>query len=505
MAWTIPAGLCTRALRRAAALLLVAGLATLAFASIATAATGASAITWRSGVFAGYGPSGDAAFGTWRGAPVRSATDFLPSDNWTQMDDPAWAIGQWGPVTAVWPDFSVALWPASGGNLADAAAGAYDAHFAALARSLVAGGLGGTGIRLGWEFNGSWYRWSVRSVSDAALFAQAWRGIVTAMRSVPGAHFQFDWALSAGASAVDPALAYPGDAYVDDIGMDVYDWNPSGSTESPTQRWTGLVNESYGLAWQANFASVHHKPIAFPEWGVVSYTLQPSAAGGDDSTFVQNMVAWFRTHNVSFENYFDADASSLGMSYGLTTGTGLFPKSAATYQQLYSATPTPTPTPTPSPSPSPKPSPSPSPSPKPPVKPKSTASTKKVSTPRTTVAKRVGLARQEISYQARLRRIDRSFAHIALGPAQASVVLRRVLRAYAGLKPPAPLRRLHAQLVAAVARERRGLAEEAVSERNHVRLRRAEAEVGRARRTVTLTLRRINAVIGACRANAARC
>jgi hypothetical protein len=495
MAWTIPGGLCARALRCAAALTVLVGLATLASAGVASAASGASAITWRSGVFAGYGPSGDAAFGTWRGAPVTSATDFLPSDNWTQMEDPAWAIGQWGPVTSVWPDLSVAPWPASGGNLADAAAGAYDAHFAALARSLVAGGLGGAGIRLGWEFNGSWYRWSVRSASDAALFAQAWRGIVTAMRSVPGAHFQFDWALSAGASTADPALAYPGDAYVDDIGMDVYDWNPSGSTESPTQRWNGIVNESYGLAWQANFASAHHKPIAFPEWGVVNYAVQPSAAGGDDPTFVQNMVSWFRTHDVSFENYFDADATSLGMSYGLTTGNGLFPKSAVTYQQLYSATLTPTPTSTPTPTPTPR----------SPVKPKSTTSTKKVSKPLGTVAKRLGLARLETSYQARLRWIDRRFAHVALGPAQASLVLRRVLRAYAGLKAPAPLRPLHAELVAAVTREQEGLAEAAASARNHVRLRRAEAEVRRARRTVTLTHRRINAVIGACRANAARC
>ena len=75
-----------------------------------------------------------------------------------------------------------------------------------------------------------------------------------------------------------------------------------------------------------------------------------------------------------------------------------------------------------------------------------------------------------------------------------------MLRAYARLQPPAPLRPLHAELVAAVAREQTGLVQEAVSERSHVRLRQAAAEVRRARRTVTLTLRRIDAVIGACRA-----
>ena len=238
----------------------------------------------------------------------------------------------------------------------------------------------------------------------------------------------------------------------------------AGPTESPTQRWTGLVNESYGLAWQANFASAHHKPIAFPEWGVVSYTLQPSAAGGDDPTFVQNMVSWFRTHNVSFENYFDADATSLGMSYGLTTGTGLFPKSAATYQQLYSATPTrPTPTPTPTPARAPTPDPSPSAGP---VKPKSTASTKKVSTPRSDggQARGSGAAGDQLSGAA---------------PPDRSELRAYCARPGAGKRRPPPraarLRRAKAaRTVASAARtsssrrsrgSRRGLAEAAVSAR----------------------------------------
>ena len=79
------------------------------------------------------------------------------------MGDFAVAIGA-GRVAGLGRRFG----PESGGSLAGAASGAYDEHFAALARNLVAGGLGGAGIRLGWEFNGSWYRWSVRSAGDAA-------------------------------------------------------------------------------------------------------------------------------------------------------------------------------------------------------------------------------------------------------------------------------------------------------------------------------------------------
>jgi beta-mannanase len=227
----------------------------------------------------------------------------------------------------------VALWPATGGSLADAASGAYDQHFAVLAQNLIAAGLGSATIRLGWEFNGSWYRWSVTTPASAADFAQAWRGIVGAMRGVPGANFSFDWAPTLSAGGPDPALAYPGDAYVSDIGLDVYDWNESPGA-GPVARWSALVDNGYGLAWQANFAAAHGKPIAFPEWGLSDNQYSPTVSGGDDAMFVQNMYAWFAGHHVAFENYFDSD-TSYGLSYGLNTGNGLFPAASALYQRLY--------------------------------------------------------------------------------------------------------------------------------------------------------------------------
>ena len=41
-------------------------------------------------------------------------------------------------------------------------------------------------LRLGWEFNGTWYPWAVTDPTDAADFAAYFRNIVTAMRLVPG-------------------------------------------------------------------------------------------------------------------------------------------------------------------------------------------------------------------------------------------------------------------------------------------------------------------------------
>jgi hypothetical protein len=204
-----------------------------------------------------------------------------------------------------------------------------------MARNLVAGGLASAGLRLGWEFNATWYRWSVGTPAAAVSYAEAWRQIVTAMRSVPGANFSFDWALNRQSGGVDPTLSYPGDAYVSEIGMDVYDWNESGLSETPSNRWNDLVNKGYGLAWQAKFASARRKPIAFPEWGLVSFVPNPALAGGDDPSFIQHMFNWFKSHNVAFEDYFNSDNAVAGTYYGITTGNGKFSKSAALYQKLY--------------------------------------------------------------------------------------------------------------------------------------------------------------------------
>ncbi|MCW3016424.1 MAG: hypothetical protein JWO02_3516 [Solirubrobacterales bacterium] len=292
---------------------------------------------WKSGVFSGYGPGGVDAFATWRGSTVQTATDFTPWDNWSLIEKPAWSIWAWGLAPAVQPVLSVPMWPNTGGSLAQAATGAYNTHFATLARNLVAAGLSTAVLRIAWEFNGTWYPWSVRTSTDAANFAKAWRQIVGAMKAVPGQRFGFDWAPTVRQGGVDPALAYPGDAYVTDIGLSAYDWNER-LNPTAAQRWSDLVNNGYGLAWQARFAAAHRKPVAFAEWGLAYNAADPAGGGGDDPTFIQNMYTWFATHNTAFENYFNSD-TDYGLSYGMKTGSGRFPVAAALYRTLWAARP----------------------------------------------------------------------------------------------------------------------------------------------------------------------
>src|SRR5262249_44853429 len=113
---------------------------------------------------------------------------------------------------------------ATSSALAAAAAGAYNSKFYDLWKLLGKDGVSQTILDLGREMNGTWYEWSEHRAppSQPDAYILAWRQIVKTMRSVPGQHFKFLWTLyPTGTSAAE---CWPGSAYVDYIGTDIFDW-----------------------------------------------------------------------------------------------------------------------------------------------------------------------------------------------------------------------------------------------------------------------------------------
>jgi hypothetical protein len=81
---------------------------------------------------------------------------------------------------------------------------------------------------------------------------------------------------------------YPGDAYVDVIGDDLYDIRGHGAT------WA---------AAESLYKAHPSKPFAFPEWGLWGF---------DDPTFVRDMATWLRSHKrVEFAAYYSGRADSI--------------------------------------------------------------------------------------------------------------------------------------------------------------------------------------------------
>jgi hypothetical protein len=181
----------------------------------------------------------------------------------------------------------------------EGAAGAFSGYATILARNLVRAGMGGAVIRLANEANGTWFADNVGDdAAQESEWAEFWRRTVTAMRAVPGAHFSFDWCVAGGARPISFAAYYPGDAYVDTIGVDVYD---GGIPAGVTDRWRWLYDRPKGVGALVRFAHAHHKPLTVPEWG-----LEPKSAGGigADPAFMRGILQLLKHNDVSFESYF---------------------------------------------------------------------------------------------------------------------------------------------------------------------------------------------------------
>ena len=278
-------------------------------------------------------PAAVRSFEAWSGNRVSYVLDYTAHSSWNDITSPDWQTSQWQSD----PEhprlvLSVGMLPDNTGDLASGARGAYNGYFRKLAQNLVSHDLSTTVIRLGWEFNGSWFRWGIvkgnaaSSATAARNYAAFFRQAVTAMRSVPGARFAFDWCVNNGNSAVPAEAAYPGDAYVDYVGIDAYDmvWGPYGSAvTTPSQRWTTISAGNHGLNFWAGFAAAHHKSVSVPEWGLWG----GDHGGNDDPTYIAEMHAWFASHHVGYESYFnDMDAQ-------ITAGR--FPASAQMYRALF--------------------------------------------------------------------------------------------------------------------------------------------------------------------------
>jgi hypothetical protein len=286
------------------------------------------------GDYAGGGnPAGIANFAAITATHPTLASDYLlSSSGWDAMDGAGgsedWMLNQWR-GSGYRLVLGVPIIPGgSGGSLAQGASGAYNQYFATLAQTLVNDGAANAILRLGWEFNGNWYPWSVSNNTDAQNFAAFWRQIVDTMRAVPGAQFGFLWNPNGGGSSSwNLELAYPGSQYVDYIGTDVYDewW---GSSPTAQAAWSNAVSQTWGLNWLVNFASRQSRPIAMPEWSVA---IRNDGHGmGDDPYFINQFANWIATNNVAFTSIFSYNDSAGGQENDITDGS--FPNALAAFR-----------------------------------------------------------------------------------------------------------------------------------------------------------------------------
>lgn len=292
------------------------------------------AITWATGVHTGNDLQEYLDFGTWRARPLDLLHVFTDrTTGWPGIVEPSWPLDMLASFAGRLV-ISQPLYPETGGyDSAACAAGAYDAEWAKLGTFLVERGRGNAILRLGWGFNDGSHVWAASA--DLEEWLACFRRVVDAVRST-APDVEIDWSFNAhGApdvSPVDPYDGYPGDAYVDYVGLEAFDDYPPSRDDAA---WQAKCASESGLCRVIEFARAHGKQVGIAEWGVVGCGGDP---GGDNPLFVQKMVETFadNANVLAYEAYFEDG--------GLEVCSDLqdertHPESAARYRALYATMP----------------------------------------------------------------------------------------------------------------------------------------------------------------------
>jgi hypothetical protein len=337
------------------------------------------------------------AAGSWAGRSQDVALAFAPRNNWDELHNLGWQLPAWsawvsaragrqlvyavpmlpGPDNRSGPDGK----PGTGDDVSLAAcgAGAYDSHWRAVGQQLVSTGLEDAIVRIGWEFDGEWFAWSARG--RPGEYASCFRHVVDAMRGVGGQALQFEWSSSDDIAFMNPndiEAAWPGDNYVDVIGVNAYDVSwvansypiPSDCDQScqVSRRTVAWNDMTRGVYQMRDRAKAHNKVLSIPEWGL--WHRSDGHGGGDNADYIQRMYSFVKDPNnrVLYQMYFDVDYADGGHQISDVSGSGLsgsaghgyqtlFPVAAAKYKALFgqgASAPAPTPpvvTPAPAPTP----------------------------------------------------------------------------------------------------------------------------------------------------------
>lgn len=307
------------------------------------------------------GAKGIAGLKAWEeftGQTVAQMTDFTGTASWAHISRylpfTEWAkLPQQGKRLLL----TVAMLPAdTSTNLAACANGDYNVHWQTLGQNLVTYGLEKTVVRPGHEMNGGWYRWNARGGKELD-YAGCFRQVVTTMRAVPGQKFLFDWSVAnattppfnlKGERQLDYDKIWPGDEYVDVVGVDVYDYNynfypiPASADEQTVRTvqrnsWLFQLGGNYqitekvkaspvGLVFWRDWAKAHGKPMSIDETGVAWKS--DGYAGGDNPLWIDRIVNFAAdpANNVAWLTYFNIDVT--GVKHDLLRADTYFPQSA---------------------------------------------------------------------------------------------------------------------------------------------------------------------------------
>lgn len=271
------------------------------------------------------------AWESFRGSPVDVVQTFAARGNWSTIKSP-WmsAPEKLANFPGTWV-ISQPFYPTGQGDLRSCASGAYNSHWREFGQWMVSKGRPASIVRLAWEFNGNWFPWSVNG--NTTDWVGCFRQVVSAIRST-NPQARIDWTMNAHSG--NPWAVYPGNEYVDIVGIDTYDMWPASTTEAIFDE---QCNRPAGLCSVIRFAREHGKQFSVPEWGLVGKSDTEAGragqAGGDNPVYIRKMYETLQANAdvLAYEAYF-GDSLPGNVHSSLINPTE-HPNGAATYASLW--------------------------------------------------------------------------------------------------------------------------------------------------------------------------
>lgn len=158
-------------------------------------------------------------------------------------------------------------------SMQDLVAGRYDSYIIAQAK-LAKSWNKQIFIRIFHEMNGTWQTFGPTNVSSQ-LFVVGWRHVVDIFRAQGASNVKWVWSPNVYGAAPSKSTRsfdalYPGDSYVDWVGLDGYNFG------TPWASWSVLYMKSY-----ADITKLTQKPLMVAEWGT-------TGTGGDKSAWIRD-------------------------------------------------------------------------------------------------------------------------------------------------------------------------------------------------------------------------
>jgi hypothetical protein len=177
-------------------------------------------------------------------------------------------------------------------------------------------------LRWGAEMNGNWFAWSGPSNgNNPAAYVAAWKHIHDIFASAGVTNVSWVWAPNANSKPGGTDVTswnnwrnyYPGDAYVDWVGIDGYNWGSIYGWQSPSS----IFNPVY-----SDYAN--RKPVMIAETSSVE-------SGGSKAGWIASLQTWMSGHtDAAALVWFDTNTSTSGIDWRIDSSAS----SLAAYKKL---------------------------------------------------------------------------------------------------------------------------------------------------------------------------